>query len=268
MTLTRILTAIPLIGITLVAIYKGGLFFTGLITLCAILCLNEILTIKKHKHPLLKASFFIIIICLMASTHSSQYTALIWKSKTIIAAVTALIAISSIELIQKKPFFTTSKILSPTLSLWLVGLTFPFAILIRQQSNGLIDALFLLTIITCVDSCSYFIGKKIGKTQLTVISPKKTIEGSIGGIFCGISVGTIIALAANLDLSVYIPLSVLICLTSPLGDIHESLIKRYHKIKDSSTLLPGHGGIYDRLDGYLFSFPLFFYTKLFLETLL
>ncbi len=111
---------------------------------------------------------------------------------------------------------------------------------------------WLIVIVALTDIGAYFVGKSIGCTQFCKTSPKKTLEGvaggiavgTIGGLFFGmISEGFMFALVVSLLTSV----------TSVFGDLYESKLKREADVKDSGNIFPGHGGILDRLDGYLFA---------------
>lgn len=124
--------------------------------------------------------------------------------------------------------------------------------------------LVLIMTMTC-DSCAYFVGSAFGKHRLyPAISPKKSIEGALGGLLGAV-------LTAMLGHLWLLPQSSLIdCLMvgllagsiGQLGDLFESMIKRYANIKDSGTIFPGHGGMLDRVDSLLFSFPVV-YTYLY-----
>lgn len=127
--------------------------------------------------------------------------------------------------------------------------------------------LIALTVITtCSDSGAYFVGKSIGKHKLCPhISPGKTIEGFLGGIVSAALGGVIIGLILFPEMNLLtialwaIPLSIL----GVLGDLSESIIKRATNTKDSGSILPGHGGILDRIDSLLFCGPAFYYILLF-----
>ncbi len=124
-----------------------------------------------------------------------------------------------------------------------------------SNTTGLHLTLTSCFLIVASDIGSYFIGKSFGKTSLSPISPSKTLEGLIGGISCSIVLAIFFAFLLNWDypLLVGILYGILISLMALVGDLIESMMKRDAKIKDSGTFLPGHGGILDRIDSYIFT---------------
>jgi phosphatidate cytidylyltransferase len=126
---------------------------------------------------------------------------------------------------------------------------------------GLAIVLLAFGCIWAADIGAYTMGKAIGRTQLSQISPKKTVEGALCGLVASAAVAELGAW--SLGWPVW-PLSglllgVLIGIASAIGDLTESLIKRDAGVKDSSQLIPGHGGILDRTDSYVFTAPLVYY---------
>ena len=113
--------------------------------------------------------------------------------------------------------------------------------------------LFILIVIT-FDIFSYIIGKTFGKNKLSKISPNKTYEGLLGGLIASFSISLLFAyiiyLYIDLELIIFI---IVIILTAFIGDIIESFFKRKNNLKNSSDLIPGHGGVFDRFDSFLFS---------------
>ncbi|AFY53384.1 CDP-diglyceride synthetase [Rivularia sp. PCC 7116] len=126
---------------------------------------------------------------------------------------------------------------------------------------GLRATLLTFTCIWAADIGAYFVGKYFGKTPLSGISPKKTVEGAIFGISASVLVGVAVAYYISLP-DFYLTgaaLGSLIGIASLLGDLTESMLKRDAGVKDSGDLIPGHGGILDRTDSYIFTAPLVYY---------
>ncbi len=109
--------------------------------------------------------------------------------------------------------------------------------------------IMLLCIVWSVDTFSYFIGSFFGKHKLTSISPNKTVEGSLGGFLGGVVAVLVYSytLGLHIELSFAI-FSIFIVLVAQVGDLIESYLKRLYGVKDSGSIIPGHGGILDRLD--------------------
>ena len=136
-----------------------------------------------------------------------------------------------------------------------------------SNSSGLYLTLISCLLIVASDIGSYFIGKSFGKSPLSPISPSKTIEGLIGGIICSIIVATSFALFLNWQnpFLVGILYGILVSLMALVGDLIESMMKRDANIKDSGTFLPGHGGILDRIDSYIFTPSVIYYIIIILK---
>jgi len=131
-----------------------------------------------------------------------------------------------------------------------IGFLFMFMLYTSYGVNWLI---WLLFVVAFTDVGAFFVGKSIGKTQFSPTSPNKTLEGVIGGVLVATIMGTLFAYYMNLDtlLSATI-ISFLTANASIFGDLFESYLKREAGVKDSGDILPGHGGVLDRVDGYLF----------------
>ena len=147
---------------------------------------------------------------------------------------------------------THSKTLEKKLFLTLLYPTASFLFLLSLYNEfGIESLLWLLMVVAGADVGAYFVGKGLGKHKFCETSPNKTWEGVAGGMIVAALLGTFFALDA---LSIWGALfvSVIVAFASVFGDLFESYLKRVADVKDSGNILPGHGGILDRTDGYLF----------------
>jgi len=124
-------------------------------------------------------------------------------------------------------------------------------IITMYQEYGVLSLLWLLIVVAMADVGAYTVGKNIGKTPFCETSPNKTMEGVVGGIVVATLSGAFVGLSI-VDFSVAFIVSAFVSISSIFGDLFESYLKREANIKDSGDILPGHGGVLDRIDGYLF----------------
>lgn len=124
-------------------------------------------------------------------------------------------------------------------------------ILTMYEEYGILSLVWLLGVVALADIGAYFVGKNIGKRKFCETSPNKTLEGVIGGVALATFVGAYLGVFV-VDFWIALVISFMVALSSIFGDLFESSLKRSAGVKDSGDLLPGHGGILDRIDGYLF----------------
>lgn len=253
--LTRIISAVVGVPILLFFIIQGGLPFTFMVLVLASIGLFEYSRmIKKKGHQFL---FFPMLMGVWVMLVASYYTFSIWASLGIMVAFLSVFLVAVFHF----PSFDVPDISANLLGLIYVGWTMAHLILLSKLEDGIIILLYLFVAIWSSDSGAYFVGRFLGKHKLCPsVSPKKTVEGSIGGIVTA----CIILFLFNLYFLLVpyyavILIGIVISVVGQLGDLMESLIKRYCDIKDSGNLIPGHGGILDRFDSIMLAAPFMYY---------
>jgi phosphatidate cytidylyltransferase len=148
-----------------------------------------------------------------------------------------------------------------------IGMPFNYyLVLYASQPHGMVWALFIIFAIVANDALALLVGSRIGRTPFfPAISPRKTLEGAIAGV-----IGSVIVMVVGVVAIIGLPLihgivlGILVGISAQLGDLVESQMKRIAEVKDSSNLIPGHGGVLDRLDSILFPpIVVFFYVTVF-----
>ncbi len=118
---------------------------------------------------------------------------------------------------------------------------------------GMKALVWLLVIVALSDVGAYYAGRKFGKTPFSPTSPKKTLEGVYGGVGLATLIGAILISSSGINFFIALILAALTSIAGVFGDLFESYLKREAGVKDSGDLIPGHGGVLDRIDGYLFA---------------
>jgi phosphatidate cytidylyltransferase len=172
-------------------------------------------------------------------------------------------------------FMATSEDLSSTVSkmgmtlfgILFIGFLLAYVSIIRSMVNGRVWVLFLIVTVWAGDIFALLIGSLFGKHKLyPKISPKKTFEGLIGSVVGSILVALAFSFSflPNIEKGFCIFLAIGLGILGQLGDFTESMLKRSAQVKDSGGLIPGHGGMLDRLDSFLFSAPFLHYSLIYL----
>ena len=239
----RIITAICILAVALPLIYFGGIWFTLLGLGATAVAAFEMVNMHNTVVPTPKWIGFLIVL----STLGIVFVPGIWLSLAIFTSCVALLFI----------FYAFKIADSRTLGFYMITLMyigFTFRALLMLRQHGLI--LFFFSIITVIltDSMAYFSGRLFGRRKLApTISPKKTVEGAIGGWLTGCVFALLFGHFLNLftDTWILVSISVILPILSQIGDLIASAFKRKYKIKDYGNLFPGHGGVMDRVDSQL-----------------
>ncbi len=247
----RIISAILMIIICVPILILGGRIFAILVGMLGVLALKELIDLKESHNKIPDFIFLLGIIDLLLLTFSEFDGYSIAFGLSYRAIAITLLTLFIPILFTKK--YETKDAMFMSGSVLFLGFVFNSLILIRNININILIYLALIVIFT--DSFAMFIGMLIGHHKCTpVISPKKTWEGSIGGSIVGTSVAVIFYLNAisNISLVKIFLLTLLLSVMGQIGDLFFSKIKRENHIKDYSNLIPGHGGILDRIDSLIF----------------
>ncbi|MFC3713872.1 phosphatidate cytidylyltransferase [Sphingoaurantiacus capsulatus] len=235
---TRIAVAVPLIAIALFAVMKGELWFTALVSVGVLLIFAE----WAVMHGIPRQWRLIGLVVLAAGCFATELQALF-------PAILGLLAAAGVLGILAR-LFKICDAKSMAGGLLYAGLPAIALIWLRDQPQGLGLVVWVLTLVWATDIFAYFAGRTIGGPKIAPkISPKKTWAGLVGGVIGAMVVGWFVARWALFPAALFASLSGGLAVVSQAGDFFESWLKRRVGVKDSGTLLPGHGGIMDRVDG-------------------
>lgn len=262
---TRIVVAIVAIPTILWIVWFGGVPLLIFTIIIASLGLWEYLKLVSSRYQLQNTPGFILF-----SLGIPIVTYFTGESGLLIGLITSFSILAVALLATGRPQ-SSAIVLALTLFgiFYTTGLT-SFLILIhdlkRIPEGSVLSGgrwlIFLFSIIWACDTMAYFIGKPFGKHKLSLqISPNKTAEGFGAGVLGGIiaSIACQKTFLSSAPLIPVISLGILISLVGQLGDLLESALKRDCQVKDSSMIIPGHGGVLDRFDSLFFSLPFFYY---------
>ena len=283
----RIATAVVLIPLVLLLVLKAPLYVLALVAgAVALLAIAEFLKLVTHYavQPLGLATYaFVALFFLFVIAASANRTPLVETTAMLygIALAAALAPFVFLTVAMRRADLKSGYPAAAASSFAFVYVAIPMALLvgIREQPAGAIWTIYTLLAVWAGDIFAYFVGKSLGRHLMSPeISPKKTWEGAVASILASVIVGTLwfqhapgisaALLRAGLierrdgmfgleqpQLWPIILLSALVNIAAQLGDLVESLIKRGAGVKDSGTILPGHGGMLDRIDAMLFAVP-------------
>ena len=247
----RIISAIVMIMVFIPFLILGGNFYLVLGSVLGILSLWELIRLEKHIPAYMQFLSYMVCLLLILFKHDSlDYFDIV--NFPIIISLFFIYSFSVIINGDLKKYGYKD-------GLWLFSITLMIGLMfnafIKVRFIGLYEILYCLLIATITDSFALFGGKLLGKTKLCKeISPNKTVEGSIVGTLFGTIIGVVFytLLIGNINIWIIILLTFMLSVFGQFGDLFFSSIKREYKVKDFSNLIPGHGGILDRLDSLLF----------------
>ncbi len=260
---TRIVTAVIALLIVVPLVLLGGIYFKLLVCLIGALAFKEIIDLKKSHGNIPNTMVLIGLISLLSLILSNNSKLDIYNGFTYQKLALIVVAIIIPVIFYKEDEYSSKDALYLLGIILFLGISLNSFIIIRLRSFK--TMLFLFIIPALNDIFAYVIGSKCGKHKMCKsISPNKTWEGSVGGLVIGSIGGTLLYLLLFGKVTFKIVLiSIVLSIAGQMGDLVLSKVKRENGIKDFSNLMPGHGGILDRLDSSIFVFLTYMFMIIF-----
>jgi phosphatidate cytidylyltransferase len=237
--ITRVASAIVLVPLAIAAAWAGGWYWTALVTLCAIGLFVEwlMMTGAAGNAPLLVTGAAVLAI-------AAPFLALRNVDIALLVLALGVIAVA----------FRSSAPRSWAIGGFLYAAAAQVSSIVvgLDRSEGFVALVFILLVVWCTDIGGYFAGRAIGGPKLSPrVSPNKTWAGAVGGFILSLLVAGGFAMNGFGKIAPLLLIAAALSVASQLGDLLESAIKRRFGVKDSSHIIPGHGGLMDRLDGFV-----------------
>lgn len=251
---TRTITAVIALLLFLPIVILGSWPLLVLVYLMAITGLYEILKMNRIHIFSLPGILSLIALCMVLIPQES-YSPTIADFQLEIIVALALIMLSTTVVSKNRFNFVDMSFCVMAVAYIGIGFMYFF----ETRESGLIYILYALLIVWLTDTGAYLFGKSFGRRKLwPQISPNKTIEGSLGGTLVSVLIPVIFVMTGLMEGSLWllIPFTIVLSIFGQMGDLVESALKRHFDVKDSGTFLPGHGGILDRFDSFIFVLPL------------
>lgn len=267
---TRLLSGILLVIIALVTLITGGnlLFLVLLaISLVGLTELYKVFAIEKKAPGIVGYVFAVLYYGLIYFKPFLPGEALDWFMLLFLGHLICQMAV----IVFAYPKYNTQQIMAAFFGVFYVAVMLSYIYQTRILPGGVFTVWLVFVCAWGCDTCAYCVGMLIGKHKMApVLSPKKSVEGGIGGIVGAALIGVLYALAINhwgdagVSVLSFAVIGAAGGAVSQVGDLAASAIKRYHNIKDYGKLIPGHGGILDRFDSVIVTAPIIYYLAILL----
>lgn len=255
---TRLLSGILLVAIALLTICSGSyvLFFTLLgVSLIGMQELYKAMGVHQEKINLLEITGFVGAVVYYAAM------LLDFERYAMMAVIFALVMIMFVY-VFRYPVYKADQVMATFFGTIYVAVMLSFIYLTRNLPDGKFIVWLIFLCSWGCDTCAYCVGVLIGKHKMApVLSPKKSVEGAVGGVAGAALLGSVYAWATQGQVLEYAVICAVGALISMVGDLAASAIKRNQGIKDYGKLIPGHGGILDRFDSVIFTAPVIYFLS-------
>lgn len=257
----RTMSALVGAPLFLALIYFGGPYTAFLVAFLTLMALREFLQIGEQMtiDPWYKFSTTFAIVWLILLFNGGE--------KWMLPALLFWLLIGFGRLALTYPKTSLAEANFNILSVFYAVVLLSHLYLLRQLPRGIEWTFLTIFLVWATDIGAYLVGRQFGRHLLAPkVSPKKTIEGSLGGLLFSLVIAIgFWRFVGGAHWMMYIPLSLVIGASAQIGDLFESALKRSAGIKDSGNLIPGHGGILDRFDSLIFALPLVYYGVILLS---
>ena len=259
MFVTRLISGVVLVAIALVTIGLGNWVLFATLLLVSLIGARELyqaMKVSKKGFSLLELGGYAGIIL--------YYLGMVFlEEKFHLAAILAGLVILMFIYVFRYPEYHAHQVMAAFFGIVYVGVMLSCVYQARMLPGGHFHVWLIFLCSWCCDTCAYCAGMLFGKHKMApVLSPKKSVEGAVGGVAGAVLLGVIFAAVTKGPAAEYAGICGAGALISMVGDLAASAVKRNMEIKDYGKLIPGHGGILDRFDSVIFTAPVIYYLAL------
>lgn len=260
----RIISGVVLVIIALITVGIGGPVLAALLMVISIIGMKEIYRIKQIDKRLLGVIGYLgaIVYYVLIYTNHQEFVMLL---------ILVLLVLFMAEYVFTFPKYNANQVMLAFFGFFYVAVMLSFVFQTRALDHGVYAVWFIFISSWICDTSAYFVGVTIGKHKLApILSPKKSIEGAVGGLVGSGLVGWIYGFClvtfaeSEVNPTMFAIICVIGAMISMIGDLAASGIKRDNEVKDYGDIIPGHGGILDRFDSMIFTAPIIYFLAYYL----